>query len=105
LRGAGRRRTPRGAARFRSRRTPDGRLPELLAPVANKPFSALVRPPLTPLPPIPRVAYFSSKTLTGQVFLAEITFKAGTPMCKLCVKSEAAPFAAMAKDAIERCLK
>lgn len=51
------------------------------------------------------VVYFSMRTVTGMDFLAELTFKQGVNACKLCLKTESAPYGLLAKAAIERLLR
>jgi AP-1 complex subunit beta-1 len=51
------------------------------------------------------VAYFFMKTLTGMDFLVELTFKAGVNACKICIKTESAPYGGLAKSAIENLLR
>jgi AP-1 complex subunit beta-1 len=51
------------------------------------------------------VVYFSMRTLTGMEFLAELTFKQGVNACKVCLKTESAPYGQLAKAAIEYLLK
>eukprot|EP00633_Aureoumbra_lagunensis_P001793 CAMPEP_0197288852 /NCGR_PEP_ID=MMETSP0890-20130614/6034_1 /TAXON_ID=44058 ORGANISM="Aureoumbra lagunensis, Strain CCMP1510" /NCGR_SAMPLE_ID=MMETSP0890 /ASSEMBLY_ACC=CAM_ASM_000533 /LENGTH=908 /DNA_ID=CAMNT_0042759869 /DNA_START=150 /DNA_END=2876 /DNA_ORIENTATION=- len=53
------------------------------------------------------VVFFSIKTLGPQPhhFLVELTFKAGLPACKVCVKTTSQPFANLAKTAIETILR
>ncbi|GMI02618.1 hypothetical protein TrVE_jg13802 [Triparma verrucosa] len=58
-----------------------------------------------PNQPGQEVVYFSCKTMTQHSFLAELTFKEDVMACKLCVKSEATAYAALAKEALERCAK
>lgn len=51
------------------------------------------------------VVYFSMKTVTGIMFLAELTFKQGVNACKICVKTQGASYGALAKLALENILK
>jgi AP-1 complex subunit beta-1 len=51
------------------------------------------------------VVYFSMKTVTNMIFLAELTFKAGVNACKVCVKTENASYGQLAKNAIEEVLR
>jgi len=51
------------------------------------------------------VVYFSMKTATGMEFLAELTFKAGVNACKICLKTEATGYGALAKLALENLLR
>ena len=51
------------------------------------------------------VVYFSIKTLTAIQFLLELTFKAGIPVCKVCVKTQSQPYAELAKAAVEMIIK
>jgi AP-1 complex subunit beta-1 len=51
------------------------------------------------------VVYFSMKTVTNMVFLAELTFKAGVNACKVCVKTENTSYGQLAKNAIEDVLR
>eukprot|EP00538_Stauroneis_constricta_P004266 CAMPEP_0119555456 /NCGR_PEP_ID=MMETSP1352-20130426/7661_1 /TAXON_ID=265584 /ORGANISM="Stauroneis constricta, Strain CCMP1120" /LENGTH=888 /DNA_ID=CAMNT_0007602217 /DNA_START=37 /DNA_END=2703 /DNA_ORIENTATION=- len=60
--------------------------------------------------PVPKsegqeVVYFSMRTVTNMEFLAELTFKQGVPACKVCLKTENAPYVALAKAAIESLLR
>ena len=51
------------------------------------------------------VVYFSMRTLTGMDFLAELTFKKGVNACKVCLKTENAPYGLLAKSSLERLLR
>lgn len=51
------------------------------------------------------VVYFSMRTVTNMAFLAELTFKAGVTACKICLKTEAAAYGALAKQALESLLR
>jgi len=51
------------------------------------------------------VVYFSMKTASDMVFLAELTFKKGVNAAKVCLKTENASFGVLARVAIERLLK
>lgn len=51
------------------------------------------------------VVYFSMRTVTQMEFLAELTFKQGVTACKICLKTENAPYGALAKQAIESLLR
>ena len=51
------------------------------------------------------VVYFSMRTVTQMEFLAELTFKQGVTACKICLKTENAPYGALAKTAIESLLR
>lgn len=51
------------------------------------------------------VAYFSMRTVTGMDFLAELTFKNGVNACKVCLKTESAPYGILAKKALEDLLR
>jgi AP-1 complex subunit beta-1 len=51
------------------------------------------------------VVYFSMRTVTQMEFLAELTFKQGVTACKICLKTENAPYGALAKAAIESLLR
>jgi len=51
------------------------------------------------------VLYFSSKTMTNLFFLVELTFQPGSQSCKLCVKTQAPGYEALALQAIEKLLK
>ena len=51
------------------------------------------------------VVYFSMKTASDMVFLAELTFKKGVNAAKVCLKTESASFGVLARVAIERLLK
>jgi AP-1 complex subunit beta-1 len=51
------------------------------------------------------VVYFSMRTVTGMEFLAELTFKQGITACKVCLKTENAPYGLLAKKALEDLLR
>lgn len=51
------------------------------------------------------VVYFSMRTVTGQDFLAELTFKQGVNACKVCLKTENAGYGVLAKSALENLLR
>ena len=51
------------------------------------------------------LVYYSINTLTGIQFLLALTFKAGVPMCKVCVKTKSQPYAELAKAAVELIIK
>ncbi len=51
------------------------------------------------------VVYFSMKTASEMVFLAELTFKKGVNAAKVCLKTEHVSFGIHARIAIERLLK
>ena len=51
------------------------------------------------------VVYFSMRTSTQMEFLAELTFKQGVTACKICLKTENAPYGQLAKQAIESLLR
>lgn len=51
------------------------------------------------------VVYFSMRTKTNMEFLAELTFKQGVNACKICLKTENAPYGALAKQALESLLR
>ena len=51
------------------------------------------------------VVYFSMRTVTNMEFLAELTFKQGVNACKICLKTEKAPYAPLAKAALESMLR
>jgi len=51
------------------------------------------------------VAYFSMKTVTDMVFLAELKFKDGLNACKICIKTESISYGVLAKLAIENLLR
>ena len=51
------------------------------------------------------VVYFSIKTFQAHHFLLELTFQAGMPACKVCVKSKTQVFANLAKAAVEDILR
>mmetsp|Transcript_1098 Transcript_1098/g.2746 ORF Transcript_1098/g.2746 Transcript_1098/m.2746 type:complete len:912 (+) Transcript_1098:43-2778(+) len=51
------------------------------------------------------VIYFFMRTVTQMEFLAELTFKQGVTACKICLKTENAPYGLMAKQAIEYLLR
>jgi len=51
------------------------------------------------------VVYFSSKTVTNWTFLAELTFTQSSNSVKLCLKTEATPYAGVAKVAFESLLQ
>ena len=51
------------------------------------------------------VVYFSMKTMSGMVFLAELTFKKGVSVAKVCLKTENVSYGVLARVAIERLLK
>eukprot|EP00980_Cylindrotheca_fusiformis_P010250 scaffold2277_cov137-Cylindrotheca_fusiformis.AAC.5 len=51
------------------------------------------------------VVYFSMRTTTSMEFLAELTFKKGINACKICLKTENAPYGPLAKAAIESMLR
>jgi len=60
--------------------------------------------------PVPNVAgqevvYFSSKTLTNWTFLAEMTFTQNSNSVKMCLKTEATPYAQSCKSALEALLQ
>ena len=51
------------------------------------------------------VVYFSAKTVTNAVFLAEITLQQGQPSAKLCTKTVSADLAVLFENAVEAVLK
>mmetsp|Transcript_27589 Transcript_27589/g.57609 ORF Transcript_27589/g.57609 Transcript_27589/m.57609 type:complete len:929 (+) Transcript_27589:91-2877(+) len=51
------------------------------------------------------VAYFSMRTLTGMVFMAELTFKQGVNAAKVCLKTENIAYGVQAKVALETLLR
>jgi AP-1 complex subunit beta-1 len=51
------------------------------------------------------VAYFSMKTTTGMIFMAELTFKQGVNAAKVCLKTENIAYGAQAKVALETLLR
>mmetsp|Transcript_26828 Transcript_26828/g.56646 ORF Transcript_26828/g.56646 Transcript_26828/m.56646 type:complete len:921 (-) Transcript_26828:229-2991(-) len=51
------------------------------------------------------VAYFSMKTTTGMVFMAELTFKKGVNAAKVCLKTENIAYGVQAKVALETLLR
>jgi AP-1 complex subunit beta-1 len=51
------------------------------------------------------VVYFSMKTASDMVFLAELTFKKGVNAAKVCLKTQNFSFGVLARVAIERLLK
>lgn len=51
------------------------------------------------------VAYFSMKTSTGMIFMAELTFKKGVNAAKVCIKTENGAFGIQAKVALETLLR
>jgi len=51
------------------------------------------------------VAYFSMKTSTGMVFMAELTFKKGVNAAKVCLKTENIAYGVQAKVALESLLR
>lgn len=51
------------------------------------------------------VAYFSMKTTTGMIFMAELTFKQGVNAAKVCLKTENIADGAQAKVALETLLR
>mmetsp|Transcript_21151 Transcript_21151/g.52007 ORF Transcript_21151/g.52007 Transcript_21151/m.52007 type:complete len:883 (-) Transcript_21151:59-2707(-) len=51
------------------------------------------------------VVYFSMRTVTDMEFLAELTFKQGVNACKICLKTEKAAYAPLAKAALESMLR
>jgi AP-1 complex subunit beta-1 len=51
------------------------------------------------------VVYFSMRTVAQMEFLAELTFKQGVTACKICLKTESAPYGPLAKLAIESLLR
>ena len=51
------------------------------------------------------VVYFSMRTVTNMEFLAELTFKQGVNACKVCLKTESAPYGPLAKVAVESLLR
>jgi AP-1 complex subunit beta-1 len=51
------------------------------------------------------VAYFSMKTTTGMIFMAELTFKKGVNAAKVCVKTGNIAFGPQAKVALETLLR
>lgn len=51
------------------------------------------------------VAYFSMRTTTGMVFMAELTFKNGVNAAKVCLKTEHIAYGVQAKVALETLLR
>ena len=51
------------------------------------------------------VAYFSMRTTTGMVFMAELTFKQGVNAAKVCIKTENIAYGVQAKVALENLLR
>jgi AP-1 complex subunit beta-1 len=51
------------------------------------------------------VAYFSMKTTTGMIFMAELTFKKGVNAAKVCLKTENIAYGVQAKVALEILLR
>jgi len=51
------------------------------------------------------VAYFSMKTTTGMIFMAELTFKQGVNAAKVCVKTSSIAYGVQAKAALENLLR
>ena len=51
------------------------------------------------------VAYFSMRTTTGMVFMAELTFKNGVNAAKVCLKTEQIGYGVQAKVALETLLR
>ena len=51
------------------------------------------------------VAYFSMRTTTGMVFMAELTFKNGVNAAKVCLKTEQIAYGVQAKIALETLLQ
>jgi AP-1 complex subunit beta-1 len=51
------------------------------------------------------VAYFSMRTTTGMVFMAELTFKKGVNAAKVCLKTEQIAYGVQAKVALETLLR
>jgi AP-1 complex subunit beta-1 len=51
------------------------------------------------------VAYFSMRTTTGMVFMAELTFKNGVNAAKVCLKTEQIAYGVQAKVALETLLR
>jgi len=51
------------------------------------------------------VAYFSMRTITGMVFMAELTFKQGVNAAKVCLKTENIAYGVQAKVALETLLR
>eukprot|EP00578_Thalassiosira_sp_NH16_P018230 CAMPEP_0181115134 /NCGR_PEP_ID=MMETSP1071-20121207/21272_1 /TAXON_ID=35127 /ORGANISM="Thalassiosira sp., Strain NH16" /LENGTH=926 /DNA_ID=CAMNT_0023199325 /DNA_START=68 /DNA_END=2848 /DNA_ORIENTATION=+ len=51
------------------------------------------------------VAYFSMRTTTGMVFMAELTFKQGVNAAKVCLKTENIAYGVQAKVALENLLR
>ncbi|KAK1741365.1 AP-2 complex subunit beta [Skeletonema marinoi] len=51
------------------------------------------------------VAYFSMKTTTGMIFMAELTFKQGVNAAKVCLKTENIAYGVQAKIALENLLR
>lgn len=51
------------------------------------------------------VAYFSMKTTTGMIFMAELTFKKGVNAAKVCIKTESGAYGVQAKVALENLLR
>ncbi|KAL7483084.1 hypothetical protein ACHAW6_008735 [Cyclotella cf. meneghiniana] len=51
------------------------------------------------------VAYFSMRTTTGMVFMAELTFKKGVNAAKVCLKTEQIAYGVQAKIALETLLR
>lgn len=51
------------------------------------------------------VAYFSMRTTTGMVFMAELTFKKGVNAAKVCLKTENIAYGVQAKVALETLLR
>eukprot|EP00571_Detonula_confervacea_P017660 CAMPEP_0172312574 /NCGR_PEP_ID=MMETSP1058-20130122/17991_1 /TAXON_ID=83371 /ORGANISM="Detonula confervacea, Strain CCMP 353" /LENGTH=926 /DNA_ID=CAMNT_0013026077 /DNA_START=60 /DNA_END=2840 /DNA_ORIENTATION=+ len=51
------------------------------------------------------VAYFSMRTTTGMIFMAELTFKNGVNAAKVCLKTENIAYGVQAKVALENLLR
>lgn len=51
------------------------------------------------------VAYFSMRTTTGMIFMAELTFKNGVNAAKVCLKTENIAYGVLAKVALENLLR
>ena len=51
------------------------------------------------------VAYFSMRTTTGMVFMAELTFKKGVNAAKVCIKTENVAYGVQAKVTLETLLR
>ena len=51
------------------------------------------------------VAYFSMRTTTGMVFMAELTFKKGVNAAKVCIKTENVAYGVQAKVTLEALLR